>query len=465
MNQSKFPLLATLLLSLSVATSACSLVDSAFGRSAKPIVKISSPPSRSEFFSGQGVPVQSIATDPRGIARVELLVDDVVVLTDPTPTAQGQTIFSITQTWKAIPGEHVIIVRAFNIAGISSDPAGISISVSESQTTIPHPTNAPEPPPSIPPTATSTCTDNASFVADITVPDGTPLAPGQTFNKIWRVRNTGCAWGDGYQLTFTSGDAMTTTRVIAVRKTATGETADLLVAMTAPSSPGIHTGTWRLRNASGTIFGTGVLVKINVFGAPLAGPTKPSAQAACSGTPTIASFIATPALITAGASATLSWGAVTNADSAEIDQGIGGISTPGAATVRPTSTTLYTLTAHCGSASVTAQVTILVPFAIIGAVTSGNPTTFSGACPKTIFFSAAISVNGAGDVAYKWERSDSTATPTTTINFGGAGSQLVTDSWTLGVAGKTYTDYKEHLHILSPNDVTTNDVTFTLSCP
>lgn len=465
MNQPKFPLLATLLLSLSVATSACSLADSAVGRSAKPIVKISSPPSRSEFLPGQDVSVQSIATDPRGIARVELLVDDVVVRTDPAPSTQGQTPFSITQTWKAIPGEHVIIVRAFNIAGVSSDPAGISISVPESQTTTSNPTPTLALPPSTSPTAASTCTDNATFVADVTVPDGTPLAPGQTFNKIWRVRNTGCAWSDGYQLTFTSGDVMTTTRVIAVRKTATGETADLLVAMTAPSTPGIHTGTWRLRNASGTIFGTGVMVKINVLGAPTTGPFKPPAQTACNGTPTISSFIATPGLITAGASSTLSWGAVTNADAAEIDQGVGGISTPGAVTVRPTSTTLYTLTAHCGSALVTAQVTLLVPFAIIGAVASGNPTTFSGACPKTIFLSAAISVNAAGDVTYKWERSNSTSTGTTTINFGGAGSQIVTDSWTLGDPGKTYNNYSEHLHILSPNDVTTNEVTFTLSCP
>ncbi len=383
MNQSKFPLLATLLLSLSVATSACSLAESALGRSAKPIVKISSPPSRSEFFPGQGVPVQSIATDPRGIARIELLVDDVVVLTDPAPSAQRQTIFSITQTWKAIPGEHVIIVRAFNIAGVSSDPVGISISVSESQTTTSNPTNAPVPSPSTSPTATSTCTDNAAFVADVTVPDGTALAPGQTFNKIWRVCNTGCAWGDGYQLTFTSGDAMTTTRVIAVRKTATGETADLLVAMTAHSSPGIHTGTWRLRNASGAIFGNGVMVKINVLGAPAASTAKPTAQTACSGTPTISSFIVTPSLMTAGASATLSWGAATNADSVEIDQGIGGISTPGAVTVRPASTTLYTMTAYCNGTTKTAQVTLLVPFAIIGAVTSGNPTSFSGPCPKT----------------------------------------------------------------------------------
>ena len=49
-----------------------------------------------------------------------------------------------------------------------------------------------------------------------------------------------------------------------------------------------------------------------------------------------------------------------NADNAQIDNGIGGVTTPGSTTVSPTSTTTYTITASCGSTTQTAQVTIYV---------------------------------------------------------------------------------------------------------
>jgi hypothetical protein len=90
--------------------------------------------------------------------------------------------------------------------------------------------------------------------------------------------------------------------------------------------------------------------------APPTGPTPPG----CPGPPVIASFTANPSTITAGQSSTLSWGAVTNATSAMIDQGIGGVATPGSVVVKPTKTTTYILTATgCGGAT-TKQVTVNV---------------------------------------------------------------------------------------------------------
>jgi len=139
-----------------------------------------------------------------------------------------------------------------------------------------------------------------------------------------------------------------------------------------------------MRNPSGALFGQTVTVKINVSGAPPAGPTTPAPVPGCSGTPNIASFTASPNPITAGGSTTLSYGAVTNADSAEIDQGIGGVETPGSKTVSPPSTTTYTLTARCGSSTQTAQVTVTVnppppatPAAPTGFVATGTGTTIA----------------------------------------------------------------------------------------
>ena len=80
----------------------------------------------------------------------------------------------------------------------------------------------------------------------------------------------------------------------------------------------------------------------------------------CNGTPNISSFTASPSTISPGQSVTLNWGAITNADSVEIDRGIGGVPSPGSTTVSPSGTTIYTLTARCKGTAVTRQVQVSV---------------------------------------------------------------------------------------------------------
>jgi murein DD-endopeptidase MepM/ murein hydrolase activator NlpD len=60
------------------------------------------------------------------------------------------------------------------------------------------------------PTATcaggSTLVDDAAFVADVTIPDGTEVVAGVPFIKTWRLRNRGTStWGAGYQLAHLDG--------------------------------------------------------------------------------------------------------------------------------------------------------------------------------------------------------------------------------------------------------------------
>ena len=89
----------------------------------------------------------------------------------------------------------------------------------------------------------------------------------------------------------------------------------------------------------------------------------PPPKAGCSGTPNISSFNISSEVVTQGSQVTLSWGAVTNADSVSIDQGIGGVAAPGATTVTVNAPTTYTLTARCGGnvATRAVKVTINVP--------------------------------------------------------------------------------------------------------
>ena len=76
--------------------------------------------------------------------------------------------------------------------------------------------------------------------------------------------------------------------------------------------------------------------------------------------PGIEFFRASPQSIARGECATLQWGAVTQAASAIIDQGIGGVGTPDTRRVCPTETTTYTLIASGPGGTVTASVTVMV---------------------------------------------------------------------------------------------------------
>ena len=63
------------------------------------------------------------------------------------------------------------------------------------------------------PSPTSTglpdCTDRATLVRDVTLPDGTVVPPGAGFVKTWRLRYTGtCVWDSSYALVFVSGEAL-----------------------------------------------------------------------------------------------------------------------------------------------------------------------------------------------------------------------------------------------------------------
>jgi len=124
----------------------------------------------------------------------------------------------------------------------------------------PEPTLVPPEPTQVPPKPTSaTCTDRMSLVRDVTIPDNTVLPPGQTFVKTWRLRNDGtCTWTTGYALVFVGGDSLSGPAAVPLpAPVAPGNTVDLSVTLTAPAANGTYEGRWRLRNASGGLFGPG----------------------------------------------------------------------------------------------------------------------------------------------------------------------------------------------------------------
>ena len=244
--------------------------------------------------------------------------------------------------------------------------------------------------------------DRAQWVADVTIPDGTNFAPNESFTKTWRLQNIGTStWSSTYSLVFVSGAPMTTSTTVPLnQEVAPGGTVDVSVNMAAPSDPGNYKGFWQVANDQGTAFEVAFWVDINVGG-------------------------------TAGAATSTPGGAT---------------STPGAsaATAGPT-----------GSASNT----------VANVTSSVNTSTYEGSCPYTFMFPAQFTLGSATTVTYKFEAgSDSqgfqiTLPDPTTVSLQ-AGTHDVTYQLEFSQAVSGWA----RLHVTAPNDVTSSQTTFSLTC-
>jgi hypothetical protein len=166
-------------------------------------------------------------------------------------TIQGQVNQYLTQTAQAAP--HVIIITA------TPQPTAIATAVPPTATATSIPPTATAT--AIPPTATAIpipC-NQAAFITDVTIPDGSSFVAGSSFVKTWRVRNTGsCAWDGGYSFIFLNGSSMSAPASVALPALVyPGQTVDISVPMIAPSNSGTFTGYWLLRASNGAQFGVG----------------------------------------------------------------------------------------------------------------------------------------------------------------------------------------------------------------
>ncbi len=143
------------------------------------------------------------------------------------------------------------------------------------QPTLPPPvaTTAPPPATAVPtatftpvPTATWTSTptpipcNRATFITDVTVPDGQQFTSGATFTKTWRLQNSGsCTWTSGYTLVFDHGDQMggPASQQLTTGTVNPGQSIDVSVPLRAPGPPGTYKGYWKIRSGDGIVFGVG----------------------------------------------------------------------------------------------------------------------------------------------------------------------------------------------------------------
>ena len=107
--------------------------------------------------------------------------------------------------------------------------------------------------------------ENSTYIDDITIPDGTVLAPGETFVKKWTLKNTGfCMWRAGYGLKFFQGDPMSGQSTELDKAIASGDEANVSVTLIAPDSVGTYTGYWIMTDEFGYSFGMPIYVQIVV---------------------------------------------------------------------------------------------------------------------------------------------------------------------------------------------------------
>jgi len=115
----------------------------------------------------------------------------------------------------------------------------------------------------------------ARLVKDVTFPEGSAVACGATFTKIWRVRNEGAeAWPAGTLLVpvrrmanagggcFGDHALLAGPAAVEVPVAKQGETVDITVQFTAPQEPGLYEGVYRLQGPGGRRFGQRLIVSV-----------------------------------------------------------------------------------------------------------------------------------------------------------------------------------------------------------
>ena len=114
------------------------------------------------------------------------------------------------------------------------------------------------------PTVTLLC-DDAIYVSDVTIPDGTEIDPGVAFKKTWSIRNRGsCNWTTAYTLVFAGGDVMGGATTPIPNAVNPGDVTEVSLDLVAPKIAGTYIGHWQLRNAEGFFFGSPLFVQIVV---------------------------------------------------------------------------------------------------------------------------------------------------------------------------------------------------------
>ena len=112
------------------------------------------------------------------------------------------------------------------------------------------------------------CTDQLTYISDVTIPDGTIVTPGSTMDKRWEVENSGtCNWDSSYKLKLVAGPDMGTATEQELFPARSGSRATIRIQFTAPADPGKYRSAWQAFNPHGQPFGDLFYIEV-VIAAP-----------------------------------------------------------------------------------------------------------------------------------------------------------------------------------------------------
>ena len=125
-------------------------------------------------------------------------------------------------------------------------------------------TNIPNPV-ELQPTPTPQCADNLSFVADVTIPDGTEVIAGSQVDKRWQVANSGsCNWDQRYTIRFIAGDDLGVQPEYVLYPARSGTQATVRIQFTAPEEAGLYRSVWQVYSPADAPFGDPIFMEIEV---------------------------------------------------------------------------------------------------------------------------------------------------------------------------------------------------------
>jgi hypothetical protein len=109
------------------------------------------------------------------------------------------------------------------------------------------------------------CSNNLTFVEDLTVPDNTITTFGLALDKQWLVQNSGtCNWNSEYRLKNIGGAALGAPEEIALYPARAGTQATIQILFTAPFTEGVYESAWQAVDADGVEFGDPIYMRVIV---------------------------------------------------------------------------------------------------------------------------------------------------------------------------------------------------------
>jgi transcriptional regulator with XRE-family HTH domain len=108
-----------------------------------------------------------------------------------------------------------------------------------------------------PPVDVAELEDSTLFIKDVTIPDGTSIPINTTFEKIWRVKNTGkVVWKDRYLQRMTPATSLicSSPSRVPIPETKPGEVIDIAVTFTTPYLPGSCRTDWKTTDKDGNVY-------------------------------------------------------------------------------------------------------------------------------------------------------------------------------------------------------------------